>query len=413
MKTKILSLVHGEYASHTVKAVEICKELRKKGDYDILFSGTGSYMRLIEESGFDYIRTPTLSKQHIDNVLETKTIPVMFNNSDADYYYHVEKNLITNTQPKIILRDLFRDMAGIVAKQKYIFDVSLQLASCCPYQNLDFKPKNFPKILDMLIPNKILIEIGKRVKPLVRNKVYKNILKKVKDSGLTPDCKVPEGFEADLVLLADDPLLFPFDNLRSNYKYTGAILSFADTDIPDWQKVFSADPRKKIVITSGSTGVHDKPQTFIDAFGDSKYAVVVYSNKGAFPSNFYGGNAFNLGSVLPYADVLITHGGIGSTYLGLQNKVPMLVLPNHFEQQINGHQLEKFGAGISVHPDEINAKNIIKGIEKILSNGSFKERASYFSENMIKNSVSRAVNYIECGYKKFREDPNCLTFSNH
>jgi UDP:flavonoid glycosyltransferase YjiC (YdhE family) len=311
--------------------------------------------------------------------------------------------LIKRTKPDIIIRDLFRDLAGIVAKEKGIYDVSQQLASCAPFYSLDFRPHNFPWILDVLIPKKILKSLGKKSRKFVRGKVYKNIRKKALELGIKIDESVPDGFEADLVLLTDDPLLFPFGNLRPNYKYTGAILSFEEGEIPSWKDAFINDKRKKVVITSGSTGVHDKPEIFTDAFKDNKYAVAVYSNNGSFPDSFYGGKTFALQSVLPYADIFITHGGIGSTYLGLQNGVPMLVLPNHFEQQINGNQLKKIGAGISLYPSKISSRSIRTNIEKISQEPAYKQNAIKFSQNMIKDSVSRAVSYIEKGYEKFKK----------
>ena len=39
MKTKVLSLVHGDYICHTIRVLEISKALRKTGNYEIVFSG--------------------------------------------------------------------------------------------------------------------------------------------------------------------------------------------------------------------------------------------------------------------------------------------------------------------------------------------------------------------------------------
>ena len=60
MKIKVMGLVHGELMTHTVRIVSIAKALRKSGNYDIVFSGNGPYMSLVEDAGFDWIQTSTI-----------------------------------------------------------------------------------------------------------------------------------------------------------------------------------------------------------------------------------------------------------------------------------------------------------------------------------------------------------------
>jgi len=58
----------------------------------------------------------------------------------------------------------------------------------------------------------------------------------------------------------------------------------------------------------------------------------------------------NLSSVVGSARLLVHHGGIGTTYAGLQAGVPAVVVPQAFDQRFNGRLLEAAGVGRLVRP---------------------------------------------------------------
>ncbi len=414
MKAKLLALVHGEYVSHTIKVLEIAKALRKTGEWDITFSGTGPYMKMAEDAGFKFIDTPTLPKRQINDILEKRLVPLIFTEENAERYYKVESELLEKHKPDVILRDHFRELAGIAAKEQGVYDIFIQLASCCPYYHFDFRPSVFPKILDKMLPEFITKPFRPITIPLIekyiRKKTFRHIFNRAKKLKIPINKNIPEGYEADLVLLADEEKLFPLKVLGENYKFIGLPLSFDNYPNPEWLDLFIKDPRKKILVTGGSTGEHEKPTLFANTFKDKKFAVAVYSNDSENIENFYGCNQFNISEVLPYVDLFITHGGIGSTYLGLKNKIPMLMLPNHFEQEINAKQVEKIGAGVFLSMKKFSPKNIRKSIERILNDCSFKENAIDFSRTMTKNPLELAVKYINEGYKYFKKSEKILLY---
>lgn len=407
MKIKLMALVQGEYVSHTIRFVEISKELRKTGNYEIIFSGNGPYMKLVENAGFNWIETKTLPKRKINDILETKLIPQMFTESEAEEYYKIEYKLLQEQKPNIILRDHFRELAGVAAKKQGIFDIFIQLANCCHYYHINFRPSTFSKSLYGIIPKFVTRPFRFNIEKYVRKKAFRPVLNQVKKQNLPINKDVPEGYEADLILFLDEEEFFPFPERKEKYKYLGSLLIFDQSPSPEWLNSFIKDSRKKILITSGTTGKHDKTQMFVEAFKDKKFAVAIHTNYEESLRDFYGGNQFNISKVVPYVDAFITHGGIGPTYLGLKYGIPMLAIPNHFEQEINTMQLKKIGAGISSFPKPPSPKNIRKNIEKILQEHSFKENAVAFSSTMTKDPLALAVKYITKGYEEFRKNPPC------
>ena len=55
--------------------------------------------------------------------------------------------------------------------------------------------------------------------------------------------------------------------------------------------------------------------------------------------------------MLPHADVLVTHAGLGSVVNALAHGVPMVALPLDREQPDNARALVRMGAGAALDPD--------------------------------------------------------------
>lgn len=406
MKKNLLALIHGEWASHTIKIVEIAKALRDTGGYDITFSGVGEYMqKMVKPAGFDWVETPTLPKKQIYEAITTKIVPRVFQENDAERYYKVESELLEKHKPDIILRDLFREFAGVAAKKQKIYDVFVQQANCSHLYYMDyFRPSSFPRSLDKLLPMWAVHPFAHKIQDAVRRRVHKPIRDLVAKVGLPLNPCAPEGYEADLVLFPDTEQLFPFPNRKDFYKYLGPILLGDNNCSPSWLEEFREEPRKRVLITNGSTTLDDKTEMFADTFKDDKFAIAFEtSGDKPVPRKFYGGHKFNVDLVLPYVDVFITHGGMGSTYFGLKNGVPMLIIPNHFEQEINGHQLNLIGAGLYLMKKSLSEKAVKMAVEKIVSDDSFRQRAMEISSDLKgKNPLELAVQYISEGYGKFK-----------
>ena len=65
----------------------------------------------------------------------------------------------------------------------------------------------------------------------------------------------------------------------------------------------------------------------------------------------------NYEEVLPQVDLVICHGGNGTIYHALKNKVPVLCLEFHLEQTWNIQRMEELGYGqnlIKVHPSKVH-----------------------------------------------------------
>jgi len=402
---KVLGLVHGELSSHTVRIVEIAKALNKTGDFHIMFSGTGPCMRFAKDAGFECIHTQTISKEKLFGKVSENLAYRVFNRYNFEYFYSEENNLLLHHRPDIIIRDLFREFAGVSAKKpkRRVYDVFVQRAPLCPYYHFDFRPDELPDWVDKVFPAGSLKRIAPFFEDYYRKKNSKYIRRKLKQLRLKSYLTI-EGVEPDLRLFPDAEALYPLPGSEPvTCKHIGPILVGDDSAGPKWLSKFKKDPRKKIVISKGSTGENEISDLFARAFSDDKYAVALYLNEPKNIDNLFGCERFNVSKVLPYADLFITHGGTGSTYLGLKHKVPMLALYDHVEQQTNAYQLEKNLAALKLGPKKLSVEELKQTVDEIFADyDKFKTGASVLSDKInFDNSLDLAVHYIVNGYENF------------
>ncbi len=400
---KLLALVHAGMSSHTIRIVEICKKLRETGEYTILFSGQGPWMSLVEQAGFDYIETPQMTKKELYDRLEGKVVSVVFDESNYDEFFENEKRLIEATGPDIILRDLFREMAGVASKLDgcRTFDVYLQKVPLSPYYHFDFRPDQLPRLFDVF-PKGTLRPLARILEKHFRLQNSKYIRKKVTELGLNEHLAI-DGVRPDLTLFPDSEHFFDLDPQETqNCEFLGPILGKGDMKKPQWLDKFISDPRKKIVITRGTTCQHEEPRLLAQTFSQTNYAVALHTHHPIRLANVFGGEPFDLDLVLPHADIFITHGGTGSTYKGIKHKVPMIVLYDHFEQQINARQAVKKGIAISIPSQNRTPHTLNRAIREMVQSPEYQQNIEEMSEKVFaEDAVTKAAELIGSRYQEF------------
>ena len=161
---------------------------------------------------------------------------------------------------------------------------------------------------------------------------------------------------------------------------------------------FTKDKNKKLIYISLGTIFNNQEKFFfkcIEAFKDSEEYQVIISIGKFIDINEFKDVPKNI-SIFPYVpqtqlltdvDIFITHGGINSIQEGLSAGIPLIIIPQQYDQFDNAKLIEELEAGISLDRNKIEitvdalkdaVNNIIvnrekykKGIERIVE--SFKE----------------------------------------
>lgn len=148
-------------------------------------------------------------------------------------------------------------------------------------------------------------------------------------------------------LICDLPDLFPQKKLPANYTYTGPLIyQFLDEE-SDWLNHIPAD-KPVIFVSMGSTGDWQRLDFLNDPYY-SRYVIITAGDteKVVHAPHVISREFVNLTQVLKKSDLMICHGGNGTIYPGIMNRVYLLCLSSHFEQEWNMSALEKSGYGKS------------------------------------------------------------------
>jgi UDP:flavonoid glycosyltransferase YjiC (YdhE family) len=402
-KIKILALIHGGMTSHTVRVTAIAKALRATELYNITFSGDGPHMKIVEDAGFEWIKTELVSREELFSRIDQNLATIYYTAENYQKYFEIEKTLLDKFRPDIILREHFREMAGVAAKraETRIFDCFVQKATLSPYYHFDFRPEKLPQWIG-LFPERFLLFAARLIENHYRKKNSFYIRKKLKELGLYEFISI-DGVRPDLTLFPDAEELFELpDADRCFCKHIGPIIVTGQDPVPDWLDEFKRDKRKKILISKGTTGEYDQTDFFKNTFNDGKYAIAFYSIQDRKINDFYGCNKFDIDYALPFCDLLISHSGTGSNYLAIKHKVPMLVSYDHFEQQINAVELERKGVALQLRKNQFGRENILTAVEELLNNSKYKQNISALSEKISRyDSLRLAVKYISEGFENF------------
>ena len=143
------------------------------------------------------------------------------------------------------------------------------------------------------------------------------------------------------------------------------------------------DGRPVLLVSMGSVWKVDPGllRLCAEAFGGSRWQVVLVVggkvDEGAYgdlPPNFEVHTYVPQLSVLSQASAFLTHGGMGGTLEALYHGVPMVVLPQAFDQFSNAALVERLGVGAGFADGEITARQLRDTVESLAGDPAVAER---------------------------------------
>ena len=147
--------------------------------------------------------------------------------------------------------------------------------------------------------------------------------------------------------------------------------------------------RDKLVYISMGTVNNDMMPFYkscISALKNTAYQVIMsvgnlvsMADFGELPENIEIYSAVDQIAVLNKADVFVSHCGMNSVSESLYFGVPLVMLPQTSEQKGVAERVLQLGAGVKIHKP--NGTLVLKGINEILNDGSFKKNAEKISKD--------------------------------
>ena len=138
----------------------------------------------------------------------------------------------------------------------------------------------------------------------------------------------------------------------------------------------------------GSRRVIELVRGIIDRLAQRGYDIVVamdddvVADLGPLPANVLHAGRVPLSQTLPGCDVLIHHGGQGTSLTALASGRPQVVLPQFDDQLDNADAVERSGAGISLPLAEATPERVAKHCQYVLEGGRFREAAASVAQDI-------------------------------
>lgn len=158
---------------------------------------------------------------------------------------------------------------------------------------------------------------------------------------------------------------------------------------------FPRGPQPRVLITLGSTFTED-PAFFVGA-------ARAVQRLGGEPIVVLGRSPFALGlreavrralpdlplrdwvdydEIFPTLDLVIHHGGMGTTHRALVYGVPQLIVPHAGEQHLQARRAEAAGVGRALRPSETTPERWREAVASLLEERRFREQAQRWAERM-------------------------------
>jgi len=177
----------------------------------------------------------------------------------------------------------------------------------------------------------------------------------------------------------------PFEYVRakwpSNVKAIGPGLWSPTSVAPKW---IDDLPHPRILVSVSTEFQKDDEiiKTAINALADEKWSVIV-TTAALDPEDFVATNDrmritkfLPHASVIPKVDVVITHGGMGTTQRALAEGVPVCIIPWGRDQNETARRAEICGAGIIIPRNKLNSNRIKSAVNEALSRKLKAERVA-------------------------------------
>ena len=158
----------------------------------------------------------------------------------------------------------------------------------------------------------------------------------------------------------------------------------------DASKLAQLPPGQVVLVTFGTIFGRSAElyRTVVDSVRNLGRTVVVTlgplvapSEMGSMPPNVFCFDFLGQAAVLPRCDLVITHGGSGSTFGPLAHGISLLVIPQGADQFDNAAAVARAGAGLVIQPAEFN-RETVEAKARDLLNGSCRPGAKRVAEEL-------------------------------
>ncbi|GAB4179316.1 MAG: glycosyltransferase [Terrimicrobiaceae bacterium] len=99
-------------------------------------------------------------------------------------------------------------------------------------------------------------------------------------------------------------------------------------------------------------------------------------------------------SLMPFCDVMVHHGGIGTTAKAIASGVPQLVIPRAHDQPDNAARVSRLGVGLSLPYPLLSETRVRSRLRKVLEERSYRRRAAELAPLAMDSKPEEAAGWM-------------------
>jgi UDP:flavonoid glycosyltransferase YjiC (YdhE family) len=151
---------------------------------------------------------------------------------------------------------------------------------------------------------------------------------------------------------------------------------------PEW---LSSLPERPTVYVTMGTIFNEIPGVFevvLDALGDAPFNVVATVGRdrdpaelGPMPANVHVERWISQSLLLAHCDVVVCHGGSGTTLAALAHGLPLLLLPQGANQFENAQRCVELGVARVLPTTDLDRGSVARAVESLLGQPGYRDRA--------------------------------------
>ena len=362
---RILMLAEAVTLAHVARPIALARDLAPMG-FDCVVATAPERRAWVEADG---IRFDAL--QSIDPAAFTRALAQgrpLYTAATLSDYVRADLALIDRHRPDAVLGD-FRLSLAVSARLAKVPYLTLTNAYWSPWVDLPFPMPVLPLSRVLPLPvARALFGVGSRVAMRAHCRPLNRVLR---EHGLpSVGSELRRVYtEADAVLYADDPALFPMRPMPATHHFLGPVLWSPPIDRPAWWDTLPED-RPIVYVTLGSSGSAEVLGQVLSALRDAPVRVIASTAGAALPADL--ADHFHCAAYLPgdrataRSSLVICNGGSMTTQQALCLGRPVLGIPSNMDQFMNMAPLVKAGAARCIRSDRLSGDALRSAVRELL-----------------------------------------------
>jgi len=365
--------------------------------FEVAFACDSSYKWTLRD--FDGTYYPLWSKDSVAFTAALQRGSPLFDEATLERYVSDDLALLGEAAPDVVAGD-FRLSLSVGAQTAGIPYIAISNCYWSPYWRP--RPYTVPNLpITRYLPVTVAQALFDLAQPLAFA-LHARALNKVRRrhglAGLGQDLRRIYT-DADYVLYADPPELFPAINLPPHHRFVGPLLWTPPVPLPSWWTSIP-DQRTVVYVTMGSSGDANLLHEILRGLEPLEVSVMLATAGATLPSrmprNVYAATYLPGGAAARRSQLVVCNGGSPTTQQALTAGVPVVGIASNLDQFLNMDRIVQSGAGVTVRADRFNATSLRTAVVDTLSDPRFRGAAQGLAGAIARNKSHESFAALLC-----------------